>query len=307
MKLAAIGECMLELSGKVSGNATNTAPMSMSFGGDTLNTLVYAARLGIDSYFFSALGTDAYSDWLLARWKDEGVNTQFVHRIANKLPGMYAIELDERGERSFYYWRKDSAASAYVSELGEQRLFSQLLQMDVIYLSGISLGILDKPQRETLLQIIAKLKAAGKCIAFDGNYRPRNWSSKEEAQTYISKMLNLSDWYLPTLDDEQLLFDCDTKDDVCRLHAHHKISTLVVKDGENGCYIYEQSSSQRADPIHVPIPNKVTPVDTTAAGDSFNAGFIAALMQQQSAQEAALSGHIVAARVIQHRGAIIPR
>lgn len=131
---------MLELShnNKNKSNSQRSIEASIGFGGDTLNTAIYASRLGLDSYYFTALGDDYYSDWLLNAWQKEGINTEYVVQCSGKLPGLYAIELDNNGERTFHYWRKDSAASQYLNAVGHEQLYQQLMNFDVVYLSGIS-------------------------------------------------------------------------------------------------------------------------------------------------------------------------
>lgn len=97
-KIAVIGECMIELSEK--GAAVNRG-----FGGDTLNTSVYIARqtdasaLGV--HYVTALGTDTFSQQMLESWQRENVQTDLIQRMADRLPGLYYIETDESGERTF--------------------------------------------------------------------------------------------------------------------------------------------------------------------------------------------------------------
>jgi 2-dehydro-3-deoxygluconokinase len=302
MKLGAIGECMLEISNtQTIDTNSNTMRASIGFGGDTLNTLIYASRLGVECFYYSALGFDPYSDWLLNTWQSEKINTRFVQRIENKLPGIYAIQLDPEGERQFLYWRNESAAREYLKHIDEDVLLGQLAHLDIVYLSGITLGVFDDPQRERLLSIIRRLKLSGKIIAFDGNYRPRNWESAGQAQSWITRLLRYVDWYLPTLDDEKMLFDVGSIQDVIELHQSHSISDLVIKDGSNGCWIVKDNKA-----VHVPIPQSVDSIDTTAAGDSFNAGYLAARLHGMVASEAAIVGHKTAAQVIQYHGAIVP-
>ena len=103
-KVACIGECMVEM---------RQAPgdlYSRGFGGDTLNTAVYLARLGVSVDYITALGDDLLSDEMIAGWQAEGVGTAQVARLKGKLPGIYMIETDESGERNFFHWRESAAA-----------------------------------------------------------------------------------------------------------------------------------------------------------------------------------------------------
>ena len=105
-RVACIGECMIELKPAKGGL------YSRGYGGDTLNTAVYLARLGVDVDYVTALGDDALSDEMIAGWTAEGVGTKRVARLPGKLPGIYMIQTDDNGERRFFHWRESAAARA---------------------------------------------------------------------------------------------------------------------------------------------------------------------------------------------------
>jgi 2-dehydro-3-deoxygluconokinase len=96
MKIACIGECMIELTQVSEGQ------LARGYGGDTLNTAVYLARLGSYVDYISALGDDPWSDEMIAGWRAEGVGTDHVARVSGKLPGLYMIETGADGERRFF-------------------------------------------------------------------------------------------------------------------------------------------------------------------------------------------------------------
>ncbi len=106
-KIALIGECMIELSGQPFGQ------MTQSYGGDTLNTAVYLSRLNPDlkPAYITALGEDSISQHMAEKWQVEGIDTQYVLIDPAHPTGLYMIQLDDAGERSFAYWRRQSAAS----------------------------------------------------------------------------------------------------------------------------------------------------------------------------------------------------
>jgi 2-dehydro-3-deoxygluconokinase len=141
-RIAVIGECMLELTRDVSTRESSGMPMNLSYGGDTLNTAVYMARLGVDVSYFTALGDDPYSDWMIQQWKTEKVGCDSVVRVSGRLPGIYSIETDGSGERRFYYWRDQAPARELFDEPEHRsKLFEQLMAYDLIYLSGITLSL----------------------------------------------------------------------------------------------------------------------------------------------------------------------
>ena len=295
MKVASIGECMIEFSQTADGT------FRRGFGGDTLNTALYLSRLGVDASYVTALGDDALSDAMLASWQGEGIKTDLVLRLSGRLPGLYMIERDARGERNFLYWR-DRAPARELFARADRALLDRLAQFDWLYLSGISLSLYGDDGRARLRDLLAVTRSAGGKIAFDGNYRPRGWPDRATARRAFEEILPLIDLALPTFEDEQALFgDDQVQHCVARLRATG-VGEIVVKRGAQGCVI-----ATDGDCIEVPPPRVVQPVDTTAAGDSFNAAYLAARIHGASPREAALAGHRLAGAVIQSPGAVIER
>ena len=296
MRVASIGECMIEIAVKSGGDA------QLASGGDTLNTAVYLARQGVAVDYATALGDDPYSDEMLARWQAEGVGTGLVPRLPGRVPGLYMIRTDDKGERSFHYWRDRAPARELFELPGSAELIERLLGYDLIYFSGITLSLYSDRGRDAFHAALAAAKAKGARIAFDGNYRPRGWPDKARAQAVFERFLQLATHALPTFDDEQALFgDADPQATIARLRGWG-VGEIVVKCGAEGCHIAADGAETT-----VPVPARVTPVDTTAAGDSFNAGYLAGRFAGLDPAAAAGRGHRLAAVVIGHRGAIVPR
>jgi 2-dehydro-3-deoxygluconokinase len=298
IRIASAGECMVELRHR------SDHDLELGFGGDTLNTAVYLARLLEGSAarvdYVTALGEDLYSEQMLAMWRSEGVGVAHVARLARCLPGLYTIRTDERGERTFTYWRDTSAARrTFEGDRGEA-LLDALAGYDLLYLSGITLSILDAPQRATLLRIAERIRAEGGKVAFDTNFRPVAWPDIEVARQAFDEMLSRTDVALPTLDDDQKLFGVASAEACAgRIHALG-VPEVAVKLGARGSYVSSHDFTGPVAPAHVPRV-----VDSTAAGDSFNAGFLASRVQGREAGAAAALGNRLAAIVIQHRGAVI--
>jgi len=301
-KLAVIGECMIELS-------QQGREMSRGFGGDTLNTAVYVARqvarqaLRVD--YVTALGTDSFSREMIAAWQAEALHTGLTQQMDNKLPGLYVIETDARGERTFYYWRNDAAARYWLDGEQADAICQQLAHYDYLYLSGISLAILSPSAREKLFALLADCRANGGKIIFDNNYRPRLWPSREEAQAAYRAMLTLTDIAFLTLDDETLLWGDAPVSAVIARTQQAGVSEVVIKRGADACLVAVGDEPLLEVPA-VRLPPQAV-VDTTAARDSFSAGYLALRLTGGSAADAAKRGHLTASTVIQHRGAIIPR
>ncbi len=304
-RLACIGECMVELS------PADRGLYKQAFAGDTLNTAIYAARSAgpaLNISYITALGTDHFSDCMIDLFQSERLCCDWVAKLSDKLPGLYAIELDETGERSFSYWRSDSAAKQMFSRgLSDEQKESLAEVFDLYYLSGITLAILNDEDRSTLKEILIKARRRGARVAYDSNYRPRLWSSKAQAQSVTREFLAITDIALVTFDDEQMLFDDESVSDTLSRMTH--INEVVVKQGGEGCTVVcsvfgKQESSQNS--VFVPTTPVSHVVDTTSAGDSFNGAYLARRVLGHSPEEAALFAHRLAGTVIQYKGAIIP-
>ncbi len=300
LNIAIIGECMVELQRQDNN-------IRQGFGGDTLNTAVYLARQlpsGCGKvHYVTALGTDNFSQNMIDAWQQEGVDTSLVQRMGNKMPGLYFIDTDSRGERSFSYWRSDAAAKYWLETAQTDAVLAQLMKMDVIYLSGISLAILSPASRQRLFDFLAAFRAQeNRRVVFDNNYRPRLWQSREETQQSYRQMLALTDIAFLTLDDEDDLWGECPLDTVIERTQSLGVSEIVIKRGSKPCVIVtrngvlEEVAAQKISNV----------VDTTAAGDSFGAGYLARRLQRGSTTESAMQGHRLAGTVIQYRGAIIP-
>jgi len=299
IRVASIGECMIELRHR------SETDLELAYGGDTLNFAVYLARLSraadVAVDYVTALGEDPYSDAMLALWRSEGIGCELVARLPVRLPGLYTIRTDAQGERTFTYWRSASAARDVLQGAHGARIAERLAGYDLLYLSGITLSILDGAQRERLLALADAVRARGGRVAFDSNFRPAGWPDRAAARDAFERMLRRVDIALPTLDDDQALFGvADAADCARRLHGLG-VAEVAVKLGKEGCWL-----SPRGAKGPVPADPVARAVDSTAAGDSFNAGYLAARLAGAEPETAARLGNRLAARVIGHPGAIIP-
>lgn len=298
LRVVSFGECMIELNGEAFGT------MRQTYGGDTFNTAVYLARCGrrqgLRVGYASAVGDDALSDGLLARWAAEGVDIELVRRIPGRLPGLYQITVDARGERHFSYWREQAAVRAYF-DTPTTPLEAQADGIDALYLSGISLAILPPAARERLLVLAQRLRARGAMVAFDNNYRPRLWADAATAREAYRRFYDLASVALVTLDDEMALWgEADAALQLQRTLGMG-CSEVVVKRGAAATLVRAAGAAV----IEVPTERVEKVVDTTAAGDSFGGAYLAARLAGAAPDAAARAGNRLAARVVQHRGAVI--
>ena len=293
-RVACIGECMIELRPAASGL------YSRGFGGDTLNTAVYLARLGVEVDYITALGDDTLSEEMIAGWQAEGVGTATVARLKGKLPGIYLIETDVKGERKFFHWRESAAARQLMDLPETEDILRSFAGYDVVYLSAITLSILKETGRERLMAALGQARAKGARIAFDTNFRARGWPDLNVARKVFGDAFAVADIVLASTEDLLPLYPGENDE---RLLARISADEVVLKRGEPASIVRVDGKAQpvKAEPVTRPV------VDTTAAGDSFAAAYVAARLNGAGPADAARAGHHIAGVVVCYPGAIIPR
>ncbi len=294
-RLLSIGEAMVEL-----GQSDQPGLWRLGIAGDTLNTAWYLRRLlGADWQvdYLSRVGTGAFSQRMVDFLAAEGIGTDHVGRDPDREIGLYAISLTN-GERSFAYWRDTSAARRLADD--PAMLDAALDGAAVAYVSGITAAILPPEGRANLLAALAGARAGGTRIVFDPNLRPRLWPDAAAMRQGISDAAAGADLVLPSFDDEAAHFgDPDPQATVARYLALGA-RQVVVKNGGgpirfggyDGVGIITDLEPE-------------TPVDSTAAGDSFNAGYLSAWLSGAECAAAIAAGHALSRRVIRHRGALV--
>jgi 2-dehydro-3-deoxygluconokinase len=293
-KVACIGECMVEL--KQAGNGL----LSRGFGGDTLNTAVYLARLGVGVDYITALGDDFLSDEMIAGWAAERVGTERVARVPGKLPGLYMIQTDDKGERRFLYWRDSAAARSLMDLPQTPEILDALADYDVVYLSAITLSLYGADGRARLFGALRRAREKGARFAFDTNFRARGWPDLDVARAVFQEAFATADIVLASTEDLLPLYPAITSE---ALLARVPGAEVVLKLSEPASILRLEGSPYpiKAKPVEAPV------VDTTAAGDSFAAAYLAARLVGADPLEAARAGHRLAGVVVCHPGAIIPR
>jgi 2-dehydro-3-deoxygluconokinase len=294
LRFLSIGECMVEMA-----PGDTPGAFQMGFAGDTFNTAWYmrALRPDITTQYFTKVGTDAVSDAMLTKMTDAGIDIAHVARSASSTVGLYMISLND-GERSFSYWRSQSAAKQLASDT--QAMAQAMGSTDLIYLSGITVAILDPAGRDALLDAIKSARRHGKTVAFDSNLRPRLWANEKQMTEAIMRFAKACDIVLPSFDDEAAHFGDATIQDTLDRYLNAGAATVVVKNGGGDVLYWHAGESATVTP---PPVSKI--VDTTSAGDSFNAGFFAGLDKAISMDERIQAASRVAAQVIGAKGALV--
>jgi 2-dehydro-3-deoxygluconokinase len=292
-----IGEAIVELARGADGR------YALDSGGDCFNTAIYLARAGVPAAFASALGDDPFSEAIVSLAQAEGVDTALVMRAAGRLPGLALADAGAQGERRMHSWREAAPARDLFELPNWSRVAEALTAARLIYFSGVTLSLYSNVGLGRFLAAVELARGNGVKVAFDGNFRPRDWKGDlTRTRTVFAEALKRVDVALPAYDDEAVLWgDPSPEATIARLQAFG-VGEIVVKNGPNSALI--AAAGQRDS---VPVPEVVVPVDATAAGDGFNAGYLAARLSGRGAADAAAAAHRLAGQVIRHRGAITPR
>ncbi|XPF94561.1 sugar kinase [Colwellia sp. RE-S-Sl-9] len=296
-KLLAVGECMLELTHE------NADTIRKSYAGDTYNALVYANRFNpnIKTSFFTAIGADEVSNDMQERWAFEKISNEQCIKTKELTIGIYSISTDELGERSFSYWRKNSAATHMMTLKPLDELVQMCSGFDIVFFSGITLGILSDEDKGLLFDLLTQLRRLGSKIAFDPNYRPAMWQNKEHAIHWLEQSYKNSDIVMPGLEEHEELYGHTTYQEIADYCHALDAKEVIIKCGKNGTYGFENNQQV----AHQPFEAAPIQVDSTAAGDSFAGTYLASRLSDSTISQSIKNACFIAGKVVQHKGAIL--
>src|SRR6516164_10044500 len=213
------------------------------------------------------------------------------------------VERGRSGESVTRVWGEGAAARELFELPDWMRIAQSLITARLIYFSGITLSLYSNNGLGRLFAALEVARQQGVKVAFDGNFRPIGWKGNvARARTVFMEALKRVDIALPTFDDEAVLWgDPSPESTVARLQAFG-VGEIVVKNGPNSALVATSGAME-----FVPVPEVLVPVDPTAAGDGFNAGYLAARLSGSGRTPAAGAAHRLAANIISHPGALLPR
>ncbi|MEP3247735.1 MAG: sugar kinase [Sneathiella sp.] len=286
-KILAIGEIMLEMA-DVGGGL-----FKRSFAGDTFNVAHYlnavtSGRLTAD--YLTALGEDEQSRECLAFMEAHGVSTARCLIDPTRTVGLFILSNDDKGEKQYGYWRGQSAA---------RHVFDQprdLSGYDLVYFSGITAAI--TAGKDNFLHSLRGVKQAGGRIAYDYNHRVKLWS-QNDALLFAEKITPIADLIKISDEELELLYPDRGMSDLS--NAAPEANWVLTCGGEKG-EVWRGGTLI----AHQEFDAVETVIDSSAAGDSFIASYIAAEILGQDVQAGLQLGHKVASQVVLGKGSIVP-
>jgi 2-dehydro-3-deoxygluconokinase len=288
--LIGIGECLIEL--------FEEAPHSykQSIAGDVFNTLFYASRLGLKTGFISNFGNDDLTKNILGVMHHEGIDRSCTSYSDKKTNGMYLISTNESGDPHYSFWRSDSAARETLQTINVKILENYIASSKYFHFSAIALAILH--EREILISLLKKLQ--GKTIiTFDTNFRKGLWDDIAKLKTFIESASSFVDVLFVSKTDDENIFGVRTAKDAMKHYQELGFKLIIYKQGSDAVLAWDGNAI-----FKVPTIKDIKVLDATAAGDAFNAGFIAAQNLGKNNIDSIYFGNKCAAKVISVKGGL---
>ncbi|CAM3933966.1 aminoimidazole riboside kinase [Aeromonas bestiarum] len=233
-------------------------------GGAPANVAVGVARLGGDAAFIGRVGADPFGRFMADTLVTEGVDIGHLTQDPAHNTSTVLVALDEAGERSFTFMVRPSA-DQFLEPADLPRFEAGQ------WLLTCSIALANEPVRSSCLQAMATIKAAGGRVCFDPNLRPEVWGKPAEMLPQVSAAIALAD--VVKLSGEELQLLSGEDDLAAGLATIRGPALVLVTRGAAGVVARLDGELLEW------VGQKVTPLDTTGAGDAFVAGLLAALAQ----------------------------
>jgi len=257
-----------------------------SAGGAVANILVAASRLGLRTGFLGCVGDDEFGTFILRDFEREGVDISHVKRVKGIATGIAFYSIDEKGERHYIFYRFPGYSEPETMLRLEDIKDEYIAQSRMIHFSE---AMLRRSQtRETVLKILQIAKQNGVLVSYDPNVREAFWSNKEEFLEIQRRVLSFTDTFLSTLKEATLIAGGRSTEETVNKALALGPSTVVIREKSRYCVATPNRN------FRVTI-FRVKAVDTSGAGDAFDAGFLTGLIKGWSIDKAVLLGSAAAA------------
>ena len=294
-----IGEVLIDFVATEPVSYLEAATFLKCFGGAPMNTLVGVARLGSSSGAIAAVGDDPFGQFLVKELTKNGVDTSRVKVKRGMLTTLaFVANEPETGERSFIFYRKPLVSGTSDNALQIEDVdLEYISNARILHVSGFSLS--QNPSRKAVLTAIRHARKAGVKVSFDPTLRIDVWNSERSIRRLYGQVLRLSDIATFSREEAAFIFGTDNPEKAARTALRSGTGIIGIKLGADGALL-ETKEGQK---ISVPaFPVKV--VDTTGAGDGWNAGLLVGLLKGWDLETSVLVANAVGALVVTKRGAI---
>jgi fructokinase len=245
-------------------------------GGAPANVAVAYAKLGGTSYFAGGISEDNFGNMLIQELENEGVNTNFVKIIEDANTALVLVSLDSSGERTFNFYRHNTADTQYgISQV------DNINWQNIGFFHFCSNTLTSQPMYSDTLYAITSAKKNNVLISFDVNLRQQLWQDLSVLMYRVEACIAESDIIKLSKDEARYLANIKQVDVESYINFILTLGPklIVITDGPNAVQVTCDSFT-----VLVDVP-RISPVDTTGAGDSFISGFLFSLAQSVEENE----------------------
>lgn len=279
-----LGETMAAFAPDRTGPLRYVPNYSLRIAGAESNTAIGAAKLGVSTAWISRLGADEFGQYIRNQIRAEGVDCSGVHFDPAHRTGVMFKQTGS-GESSVFYYRENSAASHMTPQDLDGALFRSCR---ILHLSGIT-PVLSESCSETVHAAIRLARKYGAKVSFDPNIRQKLWKGRDYTPL-LRQLTACAEIVLMGLDEAEVLFGTRNVEQLCtELFAAGRAEVAAFKDGSRGAWIADRNQCIRLEPY----PCRC--IDPIGAGDGFNAGVLAGLLQGRTLEQAGRMGAVCGA------------
>ena len=293
INVCSIGEAMIEIS-----NIKNSL-YNQSFAGDTLNFCNYLDKKKLNAFFLSAIGKSEINQSLLDFVKSKNISTKYIKQINQFEIGLYLIKNKDNGEKQFFYWRDESAAKQYFNNIDFLNLYKELKNFDYIYFSGITLSIIHISKLNNFIKLLNLLKSKKIKIVFDFNIRPSRWN-KKNLNIFLDSVLKFVDICFLSGEDMNYWKNKNNIKSYEQIVRKYKLKHSIFRKNAKFTYVFLNKT-------RYVFKNKLLKkvVDTSGAGDGFNAAYLSNFIVNNDPLLALKAGSSLGSKIVMKKGAIV--
>ena len=267
LDVVALGELLIDFT-PAGLSDQGAALLARNAGGAPANVLAMLSKLGKKTAFIGKVGRDSFGLFLKKTLEDSAIDVSGL-TISNTEPTTLAfVTLDEKGARSFDFYRTNSADVM----LRREEVPEELLEGCKLFHFG-SVSMTAEPARDATLYAARRAKELGKLVSYDPNFRPALWADREEAVRVMRSGLAFADVVKVSDDEVELLTGQADFLAGARALVAGGAKLALVTAGEQGTWYASCAGGEG----HIPSVNVVA-VDTTGAGDTFLGALLGGLL-----------------------------
>jgi sugar/nucleoside kinase (ribokinase family) len=261
--------------------------ITMYTGGCAVNTGIDLSKIGICTAIIGKVGNDGFGRFMDEQLRLNNVNTDGLVKDDNANTSASVVISNSDGERSFIHC------------LGANALFTEsdidyniVKNSKIIFVAGTML--MPSFDGEQCALFLKKCKEMGKITALD-----TAWDSKGRWMKALAPAMPYLDYFLPSIEEAVLLSGKTEPEDIADVFLGMGPHTIAIKLGKDGCFI----KSKTGEKLSLPTFERIKPVDTTGAGDSFCAGFLTGIAKGWSLHDSGRFANAVGTHCIMQSGA----